>query len=437
MAQTFDIRFARTPGLAALLEVPENRFRWKGGGLLRIDSRGISIGLKRGLLALLGGKRTQRIPSEDLRAVYREGEAVRVEYQSGSANVVLPFWADNRDAAAQIVRMLPTSQTVEIEHSTDVTHPGSRVPTGACCCRSLGRRCGHARGKLGARTSERSCRHRSEGAEEQARAADRPSDESPWAWKRFSAGRETTPASPSPPVTTPSARSAPERSEEPAFPLDTSRPAMAETQERRTVGDRRTRRKTAITSTCTEIRQRDGRVRSPMASCPTNWALPRLRWPGGSSSCSWPRCAGGMCDPVCRQRRVRPGIGRPAGHDTGRRASTAPIPHPVRDSMLERDHLMMARFRSTNWRERRGAEISRAPVRAAELRPRCPAPRPSRASARVLPPPSGCNATVLSHCCLVSPAFTATAASWIISGASSPAMCTPNNTPDSRPPPSS
>jgi hypothetical protein len=119
MAQTFDIRFARSAGLAAMLEVPENAFRWKGGGLLRIDAHGISIGLKRGLLALSGGKRTQRIPTENLRAVYREGDALRVEYQSGeSARVVLPFWADNRETAEKIVRLLPTSQTVEIEHST-------------------------------------------------------------------------------------------------------------------------------------------------------------------------------------------------------------------------------------------------------------------------------------------------------------------------------
>lgn len=125
MAQTFDIRFARSAGLAALLEVPENVFRWKGGGLLKIDAHGISIGVKRSLLALFGGKQTQRIPTENLRAVYREGEALRVEFQSGeSARVVLPFWADDRDIAAQIVRLLPTSQTVEIEHSTDATHSG-------------------------------------------------------------------------------------------------------------------------------------------------------------------------------------------------------------------------------------------------------------------------------------------------------------------------
>ena len=125
MTQTFDIRFARSAGLAALLEVPENVFRWKGGGHLRIDAHGISISVKRRLSALLGGKHTHRIPRENLRAVYREGEALRVEFQSGEeARVVVPFWADDRETAQKIVRLLPTSQTVELEHSTDVTRSG-------------------------------------------------------------------------------------------------------------------------------------------------------------------------------------------------------------------------------------------------------------------------------------------------------------------------
>lgn len=125
MAQTFDIRFARSAGLAALLEVPLNRFRWKGGGRLQIDAKGMSIGVKRGLLALFGAKHTQHISNENLRSVYREGEALRVEYESEeSTRVVLPFWAGDRDTAAQIVRLLPTSQTVELEHSTDATRSG-------------------------------------------------------------------------------------------------------------------------------------------------------------------------------------------------------------------------------------------------------------------------------------------------------------------------
>jgi hypothetical protein len=122
MAETFDIRFARSVGLTALLEVPLNRFRWKGGGHLRIDAQGISIGVKRGILALFGAKHTQHISNENLRSVYREGEALRVEYENtDSKRIVLPFWAGDSDTAAQIVQLLPTNHTVEIEHSTDAT----------------------------------------------------------------------------------------------------------------------------------------------------------------------------------------------------------------------------------------------------------------------------------------------------------------------------
>ena len=52
MAQTFDIRFARSAGWVALLEAPGNRYRWKGGGLLSIDAQSISFTVKRSLLEL-------------------------------------------------------------------------------------------------------------------------------------------------------------------------------------------------------------------------------------------------------------------------------------------------------------------------------------------------------------------------------------------------
>jgi hypothetical protein len=127
MAQTFDIRFARSVGLTGTVGSAVNRFRWKGGGHLRIDAKGISIGVKRGILALFRARHTQRISNENLRAVYREGEALRVEYDTAeSKRIVLPFWAGDSGTAAQIVRLLPTNQTVEIEHSTEA--PGARKP---------------------------------------------------------------------------------------------------------------------------------------------------------------------------------------------------------------------------------------------------------------------------------------------------------------------
>ena len=75
-------------------------------------------------------------------------------------------------------------------------------------------------------------------------------------------------------------------------------------------------------------------------------------------------------------------------------------------------------------RIRRGARGARAAVRPLARAPGAATfSRISTSSSAAV----GCSATVLSHCFFVSPAFTATAASWIISGASSPAMCTPNN----------
>lgn len=117
MAHTFDIRFDRVAGVASLLDTPQNRFGWRGGGRLYIDAQGISIAVKRGLLSLLARPRSQRIPAASIREVYREGDALRVEFASGEdPRITLPFWATDRATAAQIVQLLPTSRTVEVEH---------------------------------------------------------------------------------------------------------------------------------------------------------------------------------------------------------------------------------------------------------------------------------------------------------------------------------
>jgi hypothetical protein len=116
MAHTFDIRFARSAGFAALLEAPTNSFRWKGNGRLVIDTHGVSVAVTRGLLSILSRNRVRRIPSAKLSQVFREGDALRVEFATDeSARASLMFWARDRDAAAQIVKLMPTSRTVELE----------------------------------------------------------------------------------------------------------------------------------------------------------------------------------------------------------------------------------------------------------------------------------------------------------------------------------
>lgn len=117
MAHTFDIRFARSAGLAGLLEAPTNRYRWKGGGRLSIDGKGVHIAARG--LATLFTTRAHHIAADQLTEVYREGDALRLTFQAReSGRAELPFWAKDRDSAAEIVKLLPTPHTIEIEHST-------------------------------------------------------------------------------------------------------------------------------------------------------------------------------------------------------------------------------------------------------------------------------------------------------------------------------
>jgi hypothetical protein len=119
MAQTFDIRFARSAGFAAILQAPTNSFRWTGAGSLSIDAQGISVGARRGLLSLLARNRTRRISASNLKEVFREGDALRVEFATAeSPRASLLFWAHDRDTAAKIVQLLPTTRTVELEENS-------------------------------------------------------------------------------------------------------------------------------------------------------------------------------------------------------------------------------------------------------------------------------------------------------------------------------
>jgi len=117
MTHTFDIRFERSAGLGALLAPPENSFRWKGAGKLRIERDGISFAVKRGLLALF--PLTRRVSAGQLKDVYREGDALHMTFTTaGSPQARVSCWAADASTAAEIVQLLPTRRTVEIEHAT-------------------------------------------------------------------------------------------------------------------------------------------------------------------------------------------------------------------------------------------------------------------------------------------------------------------------------
>ena len=128
LTHTFDIRFARAGGFTAWLQEPTNRFRWKGAGRLSISPDAITIAASRGIESVFRLAPPRRIPARDIKEVYREGAALRLEFATAdSTREVVPLWVKDRETAANIVRLLPTSRTVELEESRSSAAPRVRI----------------------------------------------------------------------------------------------------------------------------------------------------------------------------------------------------------------------------------------------------------------------------------------------------------------------
>lgn len=113
----FPVRFTASSGLSGLLRRPQNSYRWIGVGSLLVDEHGVRVTARR--LTVLGLYRTVLfiLPSE-IREVYREGDSIRIDLQTGARHDFFRFWAENANSAAEIVSRLPTSRTIEIEGPT-------------------------------------------------------------------------------------------------------------------------------------------------------------------------------------------------------------------------------------------------------------------------------------------------------------------------------
>lgn len=113
----FPVRFTPTSGLSAVVRRPQNSYRWIGAGSLLVDEHGVRVTARR--LTVLGLYRTVLfvLPSE-IREVYREGDSIRIDLQTGTRHDFFRFWAESANAAAEIVAHMPTSRTIELEAPT-------------------------------------------------------------------------------------------------------------------------------------------------------------------------------------------------------------------------------------------------------------------------------------------------------------------------------
>ena len=114
LPRTFPVGFNSTPGHASLLRPAQNSYRWVGAGSVLLNEQGIQVTAKR--LTLLGLRRTEHfIHRSEILEVYREGDAIRIDLQGEARRSFVRFWAEDAARAAEIVRLLPTTRTIELE----------------------------------------------------------------------------------------------------------------------------------------------------------------------------------------------------------------------------------------------------------------------------------------------------------------------------------
>ncbi|HEY8509033.1 MAG TPA: hypothetical protein VIL32_11790 [Steroidobacteraceae bacterium] len=111
----FDIWFAPERGLLSLLQTPANSFGWVGRGMLLFEPHGLRFRAARNrLLQFL--RADHFIALSEVAEVYREGNAIRVQLRSRDpSKPFVSFWASDPASAANIVGLMPTAATVELD----------------------------------------------------------------------------------------------------------------------------------------------------------------------------------------------------------------------------------------------------------------------------------------------------------------------------------
>lgn len=115
-APEFRVAFSRPAQLAGRPDSPPNTFRWAGLGALHILERGLLVIARRRFPLGFHIADERFVPASEICDVYREGNSVRVDLRGARrSDAFFQFWTDDAAAAATIVRLLPTTRTIEYE----------------------------------------------------------------------------------------------------------------------------------------------------------------------------------------------------------------------------------------------------------------------------------------------------------------------------------
>jgi hypothetical protein len=115
-APEFQVLFSRPADFAGRPDSQPNSFRWSGNGTIHIMERGLLIIARRRSAMAFHTTEERFVPAAEICDVYREGNSVRVDLRGElQQRDYFRFWTADTATAGTIVRLLPTTRTIEYD----------------------------------------------------------------------------------------------------------------------------------------------------------------------------------------------------------------------------------------------------------------------------------------------------------------------------------
>jgi hypothetical protein len=122
--------FSRPAAFAGRQDSRSNSFRWTGAGTLHVLERGLIVAARRRSVMGLHVADERFVPASEICDVYREGNSVRVDLRGDpQRKTFFQFWTSDAGTAGTIVRLLPTTRTIEYDGSSAAPLPEKVEPS--------------------------------------------------------------------------------------------------------------------------------------------------------------------------------------------------------------------------------------------------------------------------------------------------------------------
>jgi hypothetical protein len=131
-APEFQVLFSRPESFAGRRESQSNSFRWSGSGTIHIMERGLLIIARRRSAMAFHTTEERFVPAAEICDVYREGNSVRVDLRGELLQRdYFRFWTADTAIAGTIVRLLPTTRTIEYDGPAPISIQAPKTPAPA------------------------------------------------------------------------------------------------------------------------------------------------------------------------------------------------------------------------------------------------------------------------------------------------------------------